>query len=68
MLLNISSASNGPILFVNSEDYRNAYLEEFKKIKLIFLKERTSNIIRASPNQIIMVAPKNNFNTQLPLS
>ncbi|KAL7080150.1 hypothetical protein ACQ4LE_000464 [Meloidogyne hapla] len=67
MLLNISCAINGPVLFMNSEDYRNAYLEEFKKIKLIFLKARTSNVIQASPNQIIMVAPKNKP-TRLPLS
>nr|CAD2132225.1 unnamed protein product [Meloidogyne enterolobii] len=38
IILNISAASNGPILFLNSSDFNNAYAKEFGRIKDTFKK------------------------------
>uniref|UniRef100_A0A1I8BRM2 Uncharacterized protein n=1 Tax=Meloidogyne hapla TaxID=6305 RepID=A0A1I8BRM2_MELHA len=37
VLINIGSASNAPILYINSTDYKKAYKKEFKLIKKIIL-------------------------------
>ncbi|KAF7637505.1 hypothetical protein Mgra_00003021 [Meloidogyne graminicola] len=42
ILLNLSSAVNAPILYINSSDYNNAYKKEFNKIKLFFNKYRSN--------------------------
>uniref|UniRef100_A0A1I8BH68 Uncharacterized protein n=1 Tax=Meloidogyne hapla TaxID=6305 RepID=A0A1I8BH68_MELHA len=36
VILNISSAMNAPILYLNSSDYKAAYKKEISKIKSIF--------------------------------
>uniref|UniRef100_A0A1I8AXF7 G_PROTEIN_RECEP_F1_2 domain-containing protein n=1 Tax=Meloidogyne hapla TaxID=6305 RepID=A0A1I8AXF7_MELHA len=68
VIVNIGGATNAPILFINSCDYRNAYKKEFNKIKhFIMFKcfgiQQQTNQITALPkihqNQITSVVNPN---------
>nr|CAD2179147.1 unnamed protein product [Meloidogyne enterolobii] len=39
LIINFASASNAPILFINSNDYKDAYKKEFNFIKNILFKK-----------------------------
>uniref|UniRef100_A0A915PB83 Serpentine receptor class gamma n=1 Tax=Meloidogyne floridensis TaxID=298350 RepID=A0A915PB83_9BILA len=59
----IGQAANVPILFINSSDYRNAYLKEFNLIKTFFKK-----IFNNSPTTISVIPKVININKITPIS